>query len=54
MVESRFNTGRIAHIYQYPHDPDARLFLRYGDLSNGNRLMIERARGVDDDLLLIS
>ena len=31
---SSFNTERIDHIYQDPHDPDRRLFLHHGDLSN--------------------
>ena len=31
---STFNTGRIDHIYVDSHDPDTRLFLHYGDLSN--------------------
>jgi GDPmannose 4,6-dehydratase len=31
---STFNTGRIDHIYQDPHNPDAKLFLHYGDLSS--------------------
>ena len=31
---STFNTSRIDHIYQDPHDPEARLFLHYGDLTN--------------------
>lgn len=35
---STFNTERIDHIYQDPHDPDARLFLHYGDLSNSEML----------------
>ena len=35
---STFNTNRIDHIYQDPHDPKARLFLHYGDLSNGEQL----------------
>ncbi len=29
---STFNTGRIDHIYQDPHKPEARMFLHYGDL----------------------
>jgi GDPmannose 4,6-dehydratase len=29
---STFNTGRIDHIYQDPHRPEARMFLHYGDL----------------------
>jgi GDPmannose 4,6-dehydratase len=36
---STFNTGRIDHLYRDPHDPDARLFLHYGDLSDGARLV---------------
>lgn len=35
---STFNTGRIDHLYQDGHDPDARLFLHHGDLSDGARL----------------
>lgn len=35
---STFNTDRIDHIYQDPHDPKARLFLHYGDLANGEQL----------------
>ena len=36
---STFNTSRIDHLYQDPHDPDAKLFLHYGDLSDGARLV---------------
>ncbi|MEE2814881.1 MAG: GDP-mannose 4,6-dehydratase [Actinomycetota bacterium] len=36
---STFNTSRIDHLYVDPHDPDARLFLHYGDLSDGVRLV---------------
>lgn len=36
---STFNTSRVDHIYVDPHDPDARLFLHYGDLSDGSRLV---------------
>ena len=32
---SSFNTDRIGHLYRDPHDPDARLFLHYGDLVDG-------------------
>ncbi len=32
---STFNTARIDHIYRDPHDPEARLFLHYGDLTDG-------------------
>ena len=35
---SMFNTQRIDHLYRDPHDPDARLFLHYGDLSDGTGL----------------
>ena len=36
---STFNTSRIDHLYRDPHDPDARLFLHYGDLTDGSRLV---------------
>ncbi len=36
---STFNTHRIDHIYTDPHDPNARLFLHYGDLSDSGQLM---------------
>ncbi|MDN4475415.1 GDP-mannose 4,6-dehydratase [Demequina sp. SYSU T00192] len=36
---SSFNTQRIDHLYVDPHDPEARLFLHYGDLSDGARLV---------------
>ena len=32
---SSFNTGRIGHIYVDPHAPGARMFLHYGDLTDG-------------------
>ena len=35
---STFNTSRIDHLYVDPHQPDARLFLHYGDLTDGTRL----------------
>lgn len=34
---STFNTSRIDHIYVDPHDPHARLFLHYGDLSDSEQ-----------------
>ena len=39
---STFNTKRIDHLYQDPHEEDVRLFLHYGDItdsSNLNRLI---------------
>ena len=36
---STFNTMRIEHLYQDPHVKGARLFLHYGDLSDGARLV---------------
>jgi len=41
---SSFNTQRIDHIYQDPHDPDRRLFLYYGDLSDSSIIsrLVER------------
>ena len=35
---STFNTSRIEHIYQDPHQPDTKLFLHYGDLSDSEQL----------------
>lgn len=35
---STFNTSRIDHLYVDPHDPEARLFLHYGDLSDSGQL----------------
>ena len=35
---STFNTGRIDHIYVDPHEPDARFFLHYGDLSDSEQI----------------
>jgi GDPmannose 4,6-dehydratase len=32
---SSFNTSRIDHLYRDPHDPAAKLFLHYGDLTDG-------------------
>jgi len=36
---STFNTSRIDHLYVDPHDEGAKLFLHYGDLSDGSRLV---------------
>ncbi|MCH7751355.1 MAG: GDP-mannose 4,6-dehydratase [Planctomycetes bacterium] len=35
---SSFNTGRIDHIYQDPHDEDVRLRLCYGDLNDASSI----------------
>src|SRR5437763_10503660 len=35
---SSFNTDRIDHIYQDPHEPQVRLRLVYGDLGDGSSL----------------
>ena len=35
---STFNTQRIDHLYLDPHNPRAKLFLHYGDLTDGSRL----------------
>jgi len=35
---SSFNTGRIDHIYQDPHDPERKLHLVYGDLNDASSL----------------
>jgi GDPmannose 4,6-dehydratase len=36
---STFNTSRIDHLYQDPHKADTKLFLHYGDLSDGSRMV---------------
>src|SRR5690348_2390603 len=36
---SSFNTERIDHLYQDPHDPERRLFLHYGDLTDSTNLI---------------
>ena len=35
---STFNTERIDHIYVDPHDPKAKLFLHYGDITDSGQL----------------
>lgn len=35
---SQFNTDRIDHLYQDPHDPNSKLFLHHGDLTDGTGL----------------
>ena len=35
---STFHTQRIEHLYQDPHDPQTRLVLHYGDLSDSSQL----------------
>ncbi|MEO5358969.1 MAG: GDP-mannose 4,6-dehydratase [Nitrospirota bacterium] len=35
---STFNTGRIDHLFVDKHDPDAKLFLYFGDLSDASQL----------------
>jgi len=35
---STFNTERLDHLYRDPHEPAARLFLHYGDVSDGTGL----------------
>ena len=36
---SSFSTGRIDHLYHDPHDPGARLFLHYADLTDSSSLI---------------
>ena len=36
---SLFNTDRIDHLYQDPHEPDTRLFLHYGDMTDSSSLV---------------
>jgi GDPmannose 4,6-dehydratase len=36
---SSFNTGRIEHLYQDPHEDDQRLILHYGDMTDATNLI---------------
>ena len=45
---STFNTGRIDHIYQDPHDPNLQLVLHHGDLSDAT-MMVNLMRDVQPD-----
>ncbi len=36
---SSFNSERIDHLYRDPHEPDARLFLHYGDMTDSTSLV---------------
>src|SRR5437016_7691177 len=36
---SSFNTGRIDHLYSDPHDPDPRMVLHYGDVTDSTNLI---------------
>lgn len=47
---STFNTARIDHLYVDPHQEDARLFLHYGDLSDGARLVTLLAQVNPDEV----
>ena len=35
---SSFNTHRIDHLYRDPHETDVRMFLHYGDLTDGSQI----------------
>ncbi|WP_136468896.1 GDP-mannose 4,6-dehydratase, partial [Flagellimonas onchidii] len=36
---SMFNTERVDHLYQDPHEEDPNFFLHYGDLSDSTNLI---------------
>lgn len=36
---SSFNTGRVDHLYVDPHEPGARFFMHYGDLTDAINLI---------------
>lgn len=36
---SSFNTGRIDHLYEDPHQTDVRLILHYGDMTDATNLI---------------
>ena len=47
---STFNTARIDHLYVDRHSADARMFLHYGDLSDGARLVTLLAKLAPDEV----
>jgi GDPmannose 4,6-dehydratase len=47
---STFNTHRIEHLYVDPHEESARLFLHYGDLTDGTRLVTLLSRLHPDEV----
>jgi GDPmannose 4,6-dehydratase len=47
---STFNTQRIDHLYLDPHNPTAKLFLHYGDLTDGSRLVTLLAEIKPDEI----
>jgi len=47
---SSFNTDRIEHLYKDPHDPEARLFLHYGDLVDGTGIREVLTRVMPDEV----
>ena len=36
---SSFNTGRVEHLYQDPHEPDQKFVLHYGDMTDSTNLI---------------
>ena len=36
---SSFNTGRVDHLYQDPHEEDPQFLLHYGDLTDSTNLI---------------
>jgi GDPmannose 4,6-dehydratase len=47
---SSFNTERIDHLYQDPHEPDTRLRLLYGDLNDSSSLNIILRKTQPDEI----
>lgn len=47
---STFNTARIEHLYVDPHESEARLFLHYGDITDGSRLVTLLAQVRPDEV----
>src|ERR671917_735801 len=47
---SVFNTDRIDHLYMDPHDPEAKMFLHYGDFTDGAGLHRVLQRVMPDEV----
>lgn len=47
---STFNTGRLDHLFRDPHEKETRLFLHYGDLSDGTALRRILEKSLPDEV----
>ena len=48
---SSFNTGRIEHLYQDPHEVDPRLVLHFGDMTDATNIIRIVQEAQPDEIL---